>query len=483
MTAHADEAPAPAPTVASLHRAFRAGKLLPSEALQTSLERIAENDPVLHSFVMMNPDAEEEARRSDERWRAGIPIGVLDGIPVGVKDNLVTRGVRSTWASRMYEFFVPGHDEVPIARLREQGAVLVGKTNTSEFASGHQTVNDLFPRTANPWDTSRTAGGSSGGAAASVAGGLVPLSVGTDGGGSTRRPAALTGVVGYKPSVDRIARGGGFAPLMYDMEVVGLLTTTVEDVRLAARSMTSRHDAAPRRGPLSVRLVTGLSGRPVDPTAVEAATLVAGILERAGHHVQSGTLPFDLDDLTSAMGAVMSAGFARLAESPTFELVSNPDFRALATSPRVADEAEAIEWMLRFRAMIAAEFASTDIIVTPTSSTQAWAVDQDFPSLIDKTPASPRDHGMFTPWVNAAGACGISIPVCVDASGMPVGVQVAAAMGQDETLLSVAEQLEQVLMESGVWPNASTPRPFDLRNDRRRPATSHPTHSDKESRP
>jgi aspartyl-tRNA(Asn)/glutamyl-tRNA(Gln) amidotransferase subunit A len=139
--------------------------------------------------------------------------------------------------------------------------------------------------------------------------------------------------------------------------------------------------------------------------------------------------------------------------------------------------------MLRFRAMIAAEFASTDIIVTPTSSAPAWAVDQDFPSLIDKTPASPRDHGMFTPWVNAAGACGISIPVCVDASGMPVGVQLAAAMGQDETLLSVAEQLEQVLMESGAWPNASPPRPFDLRNDRRRPATSHPTHSDKESRP
>ena len=148
---------------------------------------------------------------SEARWRAGTPLSQLDGVPITVKDNMVVRGMRSTWGSALYSEFMPDADELPVARLRAAGAVIFGKTNCPEFTVQGYTDNLLFGPTRNPWNLALTPGGSSGGAVAAVSAGLCPIALATDGGGSIRRPASYTGLVGLKPSRGRVARAEGFA--------------------------------------------------------------------------------------------------------------------------------------------------------------------------------------------------------------------------------------------------------------------------------
>ncbi len=258
-------------TVTELVAGFRAETTDPVAALRDSMRMIEAFDGEIHAFIALNPDAAAEAEASARRWRAGTPKSVIDGVPFAVKDNILTAGVTSTWGSRVYEHLVPTEDELPVARLRQAGAVLVGKTNTPEFAALGTTRNLLFERTANPWDLTTTPGGSSGGSAAAVAAGLVPFAIGTDGGGSTRRPAALTGIVGFKPSVGRIPRSGGFPSLMDDLEVIGPMARRVEDVQLLMSVLSPPHPSDP-----SSAVFDEWDGNPATPA------LSIGVVEQVG---------------------------------------------------------------------------------------------------------------------------------------------------------------------------------------------------------
>ena len=197
-------APAWALSAVELVREFGARTLDPVEVLEAISDRTARVNPQINALVTADPTARMQADASARRYAAGTPLGPLDGVPVAIKDNLVVRGLAATWGTRALASFVPDHDELPVARLRAAGAVIVGKTNVPEFTLEGYTTNPLFGVTRNPWDLRVTPGGSSGGSAAGCAAGLFPLALCTDGGGSIRRPASHTGLVGFKPSIGAV---------------------------------------------------------------------------------------------------------------------------------------------------------------------------------------------------------------------------------------------------------------------------------------
>ncbi|MDP9427300.1 MAG: amidase, partial [Actinomycetota bacterium] len=216
-------------TLAGLARALKEGKVSPVEATEAVLGRIEERDAELNSFVTVVPERAMEAARTAEREiRSGRYRGPLHGVPLGVKDLIFTAGLRTTMGSAFFEDHVPDHDAAVVRKLEEAGAIIVGKTNTHEFAYGTTGDRSRFGPVGNPHDPSRISGGSSSGSGAAVAAGLVYGALGTDTGGSIRIPAALCGAVGMKPTFGRVSKHGVF-PLAWTLDHVGPITRTVED--------------------------------------------------------------------------------------------------------------------------------------------------------------------------------------------------------------------------------------------------------------
>lgn len=202
--------------------AYRRGETSPLEVLQHGWSRIDAVNPRLNALIAPRRDASlAEAAQSAERFARGLPLGALDGIPLAVKDNIPSADQPTRWGTLAGQAYQAAQDELALARARAAGAVVVGKTNLPEFAMDGYTGNRLFGTTRNPWNPALTPGGSSGGSVAAVAAGRVPLALGTDGGGSTRRPAAYTGLVGFKPAIGAIARAHTLPPLLLDFEVIG----------------------------------------------------------------------------------------------------------------------------------------------------------------------------------------------------------------------------------------------------------------------
>ncbi len=451
---------------AALGAAYATGAASPEEALAGCLERIERLDGSINAFVAFSDTAKAEAEESARRWSTGHPLSPLDGVPIAIKDNLAVAGLPATWGSPYYADLIVDRDELPVARLRDAGLVIVGKTNVPEFTLEGYTANRVFGVTGNPWNPELTPGGSSGGSVAAVAAGMVPLALGTDGGGSTRRPAAYTGLVGIKPSFGAIARGGGLPQILLDFEVVGPIGRTVEDTALLfdvlagsdRRDHRSRGLASDAGWPDPVRVlyVERFGAAPLDPVISASVAEAISMFADLGCTVERGDLPFDIEPLNRFWPGICTAGLAKLmAADPALREQSSPQYVALADKATRIPGNEFLAglemvWSLRDRVGMA--FRETDIIVTPSCAAMPWAADQAYPGRIDGREVGPRGHAVYTGWVNASGHPGLNLPAAPHPDGMPIGFQMVGDLGSDRLLLELARRFEAARPWADRWP-------------------------------
>lgn len=439
-------------TAAELAAGFGAGRFTPSAALNACLARTAEVNSVLNALIALDAEgAMRAAEQSTARWRAGAPLGPLDGVPVTVKDNLHVRGLPTRWGCRAVDGLVPEQDELPVARLRAGGAVIFGKTNVPEFTMQGYTDNPVFGATGNPWNPTLTPGGSSGGAAALVAAGGCPIALATDGGGSIRRPASHTNLVGLKPSRGRVPRTHGLPPIFLDFEVVGPLARSVEDVA-AVLQVIGRLAIEPRDPPAArVLHVPHFGDHPVDPQIAALTDAAADRLAALGHAVTRAQR-FDSAEAVNQRWPLLSqVGLAWLVEHPR-ELSEQPFDAALfgaamqanMEAGRAASARMLFELLIeveRLRGELSQVFDQYDLLLTPAAAALPWPANQTHPTRIAGRDVGPRGHAVFTAFANAAGLPAIALP-CGFVQGLPVGMQLVAPEGGDDALLAVARQWE-----------------------------------------
>ncbi len=469
----------------TLARWIRSGETSAVEAFDAVAARIAALNPALNALVRFDPDTgRAEAREADRRLRAGDPAPLL-GVPFTVKDNLWVAGQRVSQGSRRFEGFVAPQDAFAVARLREAGGVFAGITNCSEFACKGVTVNKLFGATKNPYDLALTPGGSSGGAAAAVAAGLAPLALTTDGGGSTRRPASHTGVVGMKPSAGLVPHPTGFAEPVFGNAVVGQMARRVADVvalldAVARPSLAdpqglpaavwSREAADPARLPRGLRIAfsprLGLDV-PVDPDVAAALEATAAALEREGFRVERADPAWPAGAGESALMPLQLAGLAALYGEALQrgEWDADPDIAAqIEAGLKLTGAAVANALFARdaFYRSFDAFFTQHDLLLTPTTPCTAWPFTQAGPAAIAGVPVGPRGHAVFTPLVNHCFLPGCSVPVGLDRRGLPIGAQVIGPRFADARVLALAGRLEAFqthdFTRPVTSPAATTPR-------------------------
>ena len=437
-----------------------AGRMSAVEAARAALGRI-EAAKSLNAVVTINPSRTfADAAAVDDRLRAGEAMP-LAGVPIVVKDNIWTNGWRVTQGSRLFADFIAPQDAIAIERLRKAGAVVVGIGATSEFASKGVTTSPLFGPTRHPLDPALTPGGSSGGPAVAVAAGLVPLAIGTDAGGSSRRPPAHVGVAGFKPSYGAIPYGPGFAEPFFGLSVIAPIATDVADIALAFEAMAGADprdsdsasvaqetaDLAGLRIAFSPRLGLDVA---VDDAVADGLGSAVERLSAAGLHIVRGDPVWPSAATEEAIMPLQHAGLAALygeafrRESTVFD----PDIakqieRGLSWSG--AEVAGALLASATIAKAFAAFFGEIDLLLTPTVPCVAWPLAQLGPDMIGGKAASPRAHAVFTPFVNHARLPAISIPCGADRRGLPFGLQIIAARGRDRMLLDAAQEIESKL--------------------------------------
>ncbi len=484
------------------------GEITSVELTQAFLDRIAAHDGTIHAFLRVNRDASlARAAEIDQRRRAGARLGPLAGLPVAVKDNLCTRGEATTCASRMLEHFSPPYDATVIARLKQADAVLIGKTNMDEFAMGGTTETSCFGPTRNPWDLTRVPGGSSGGAAASLAAGMVPLSVGSDTGGSIRQPASFCGVTGLKPTYGRVSRYGLIA-FASSLDQIGPLGRSVADVALLLKVLAG-HDPLdstsadvpvpdypqtvqlPLDG-LTVGIVREHFGEGLDGEVEAAVREAVRVYQSLGARVREISLPHSKyaiatyyiiapSEASSNLARYDGAHYGYRTDEAAMLAEWNAERRQLAGGgdQRAIDGQDSL--LVRMYRRSRAEGFGAEVkrrIMLGTYALSAGYYDayylkalrvrrlirNDFDQAFREVdviagPVAPTAAytlgdklddplamylgDLYTVSCNLAGLAGISIPCGLTAGGLPIGLQLQSPPLQEERLLRAANMFQQ----------------------------------------
>jgi Asp-tRNA(Asn)/Glu-tRNA(Gln) amidotransferase A subunit family amidase len=455
----------------------RRGDLTPTAVVDAHLDRIARRNDRLNAYVTVRREAaREEARAAERALAAGEPTGPLHGVPVAVKDLFAYHaGTRHTYGSRVFEDHVPERSAPVVDRLEAAGAIVIGKTNTPEFGNRPTTDNDLVGTTVTPFDTDRTAGGTSGGSAAAVADGLAPLAQGSDAGGSVRIPAACCGVVGYKPSFGRVPKGNrpnafdGHSPFVQH----GPLARTVADAALMLDVMAGPHPEDPFTHPDEGMAYRGAVERPVDgfdvayspdlgifpvePAVRETVADACGALEAAGATVHEVDVEYgrpreEITDAWRTYFQTLMAGVAlQVEESHGVDLLEDHGDEVDSLFARIVEAGREYSVTDRQRADIVRTdvydavqgiFAEYDLLVTPTLGVLPFETTERGPTEVDGEPADPYLDWILS-WVfNMTDHPAASVPAgFVD--GLPVGLQVVGPRLDDERVLAASAAVER----------------------------------------
>jgi len=431
------------------------------EVLAAHLARIEKVNPKVNAIVTLVAErAMADAARLDDLQARGGPLGILHGLPVAHKDLVDTAGIRTTRGSPFYRDHVPDHDALIVTRIRAAGAVTLGKTNTPEFGAGSQTFNTVFGATRNPYDPSRTCGGSSGGAAVALACGMVPIADGSDTGGSLRNPAAFCNVVGFRPSPGRVpAESGSWQPL----PVSGPMARSVADVALFLSAIAGPdprsplsidQDGARFRAPLEravkglrVAWWRGLGGIPFEPEIRRVVDANRRVFEELGCVVEEAEP--DFDGVADAFPVLRySANYPLyaplLAQKPEwvkdtikFELAQAEKLTAADVGRAVARQAQMHEQSRQF-------FDRYDYFVLPVTQVAPFDVTVPYPTEIAGAPMKTYIDWMRSCWyITFMANPAMSVPAGFTSSGLPVGLQIVGRHHDEWSVLQLAHAFEQ----------------------------------------
>ncbi|MBW4648481.1 MAG: Asp-tRNA(Asn)/Glu-tRNA(Gln) amidotransferase subunit GatA [Kastovskya adunca ATA6-11-RM4] len=472
-------------SIRELHKQLIRKERSAVEIAQNALERIQILEPKLHSFLSVTTEqALQQARNVDDRIAAGEEIGLLAGIPIGIKDNMCTKGIPTTCASKILENFVPPYESTVTQKLKDAGAVMVGKTNLDEFAMGSSTENSAYQVTANPWDLTRVPGGSSGGSAAAVASGECSVALGSDTGGSIRLPASFCGVVGMKPTYGLVSRYGLVA-YASSLDQIGPFATSVEDAAILLGAIagydpndsTSLNVEIPDyakslnpdlhpRGRLRIGVIKETFGEGLDSVVEAAVTKAIEQLQNLGAEIQVISCPrfrYGLPTYYIIAPSEASANLARYdGVKYGFRTPESEDLMSMYTKTRAAGFGAEVKRRImlgtytlsagyydayylkaqKVRTLIKQDFEEAfekvDVLVCPTAPTTAFKAGEK-----TENPLSMYLSDLMTIPLNLAGLPGISIPCGFDQNGLPIGLQLIGKVLREDQLFQVAYAYEQ----------------------------------------
>jgi aspartyl-tRNA(Asn)/glutamyl-tRNA(Gln) amidotransferase subunit A len=448
--------------IAELLSRYRRKDLSPVEMLRAVLDQVDRHNGVVNAYCWVDRGgALRSARDSEARWMAGVPRGLIDGVPVGVKDNLLVAGMPARFGSNLTSDAPATHDAPAVARLREQGAIVVGKTTMPEFGWKGVTDSLLTGVTRNPWDTRKTPGGSSGGAVAAVVLGMGNIHLGTDGGGSIRIPAAFGGSYGIKPTRARVPAWP--ASPLGTLAHVGCLTRSVADAALALTIMAAPdiRDVYAWTSPapdFRIGLDEGVSGmkvaysrrlgyaKRVEPEVETAVTAAARVFEELGAHVNEADPELDGDPI-AVWNTLWWSSFATLLQSYGERVrdEAEPGLVAAAAQGLKTSVADYIRAQLKraeLHDVFARFFERYDLLLTPTMPLPAFDVGHVVPPSGEGGEAW-TDWSPFTYPFNLTQQPAASIPCGLTRDGLPIGLQIVGAIGADALVLQASRAFEE----------------------------------------
>jgi amidase len=458
----------PATRLAAL---VQARELSARELLAAHLAQVERVNPRVNAIVTLTAErAAAEALACDEAQARGAPLGPLHGLPMAHKDLLPTRGIRSTRGSPIFANEIPQVDALVVERMRAAGGVTMGKTNTPEFGAGSHTFNTVFGTTLNPWDTRKTCGGSSGGAAVALATGMVAIADGSDLGGSLRNPGNFNSIVGFRPTLGRVPNWPevrGWSGLSTN----GPMARNVDDVALLLsvlagpdpRAPSARNEPGSLFHPLPERDFAGtrvawspdLGGLPVDPAVRKVLARALPFVAQLGARVDDATPDFEgADEAFKALRAYAMTDLAPLLRTQRDRIKQTVTWnveQGLALTAEDIGRAEAKRTELYHRMRVFLQ--EHDFLLCPVNQVPPFDIDTEYPTEIDGTPMATYIDWMKSCWyITITGHPAISLPAGFTDDGLPVGLQIVGRYGDDLGVLQFARALERLLGVEGRAP-------------------------------